>query len=111
MIGKDSAVSIVQNNRQQGLVDFDSAVGFDKAEFSKFIHKTIHAGTRGPDHFRKRLLGNVWEQAIWMFSLPVAGEQEQGSGQAFLNRVEELIDQIFFHANVVGEHVRDKMVG
>lgn len=103
--------SIVQNNSQQGLIDFDSAAVFDKAEPSKFIHEKIHARTCRTNHFRKRLLGNVWEHAVWMLLFPIAGEQEQRARQALLARIEELIDQIFFYANVVGQHVGDKMVG
>jgi hypothetical protein len=103
--------SIVQNNRQQRIIDFDPAVVLDETEFPEFVHEKIHARTRGPDHFRKRFLGNVWEQSVRMLSLPVASEQEQRARKALLARIEELIDQIFFHANIVRQHVPDEMVG
>jgi hypothetical protein len=41
---------LVQDYRQQRLVDFDFAVIFDEAQFSEFVHEEIHTRTRGSDH-------------------------------------------------------------
>jgi hypothetical protein len=43
-------VSVVQNYGQEGFIDFDFAVVFDKAEFPEFVHEEIHAGTGRSNH-------------------------------------------------------------
>jgi hypothetical protein len=48
----ESQVLLVQNKCQQGLVDLNpTAVVFDEAQFSKFVHEEIHARARGADYF------------------------------------------------------------
>lgn len=85
----------VENDGQQGFIDFDSAVVFDEAEFSEFIHKEIHAGASGAYHFRQGLLGDLRKRAIRLILFAIAGEQEQGPGRTLFTGVEELIDQVF----------------
>jgi|SRR5277367_314422 len=46
----------VEDNCQQGFVDFDFAVVFDETEFSEFVHEEIDAGTRSADHFGQGFL-------------------------------------------------------
>ena len=101
----------VEDDGQQGLFDFDFAVVFDEAEFSEFVHEKVYARTSGADHFGEGLLGDSRKSAVCLLLLAVASKQEKRSGEAFFAGVEELIDQIFFDANVVGEHIGDKTVG
>jgi hypothetical protein len=37
----DSLNLLVQNNTKKGIVDFDSAVVFDKTELPEFVHEQI----------------------------------------------------------------------
>ena len=46
-----------------------------------------------------------------VFFLPVSGEEQQGTGEALLAGIEELIDQVLFDADVAREHVREEPVG
>src|ERR1700674_1532919 len=94
---QDIAVLLVQNKCQQGLVDLDlTVVGFDEAEFSKFVHEDIHARARSADYFRQSLLGNSWQFAVWLgLCFSISAEHESRSGEPLLGRIEELIDQIF----------------
>jgi hypothetical protein len=41
---------------KQRLIHLDATVVIDKSQFAKAIHKKAHAGARGADHFRQRLL-------------------------------------------------------
>ena len=101
----------MQDDGQQRLIYLDFAVVLDEAQFSEFIHKKIHARTRGADHARQGLLGNFREDAFWLLLFAVAREEQQCAGEAFLTGVEELVDQVFFHPDIVREHVLDEMVG
>ena len=50
---------IVQHDVQQGTVDFHVAVVVNEAQLSKFVHEMAHAGPRGADHVRERLLADL----------------------------------------------------
>jgi hypothetical protein len=39
----------MQNEVQQGLLNFQPAIVFDQAQLSKFVHEEIHAGPTRPD--------------------------------------------------------------
>jgi hypothetical protein len=46
------ARSLVQNDTQKRVIDFQTAVIFDESEFSEFIHEDINSGTGAAHHFR-----------------------------------------------------------
>jgi hypothetical protein len=66
-------VLLVQNKCQQRLVDLNpTAVVFDEAQFSKFVHEQIHTRARSADYFRQSLLGNIRQfafQLVLRFSM------------------------------------------
>jgi len=84
----------VQDNAEKGIVDFDFAVVFDKTEFPEFVHEKIDTGPRRADHFRKRLLRHFGKNLLRIAMRAIAREQQQGTRQPFLGRVEELVYQI-----------------
>ena len=43
---------IVENYVQQGTVDFNAAVVFNKTQFPEFVHEKTDARSRRADHFR-----------------------------------------------------------
>jgi hypothetical protein len=49
---------IVENDAQQGTVDFDAAVVVNKTQFPKFVHEKTYARSRRADHFRQCLLAD-----------------------------------------------------
>ena len=46
---------IVENYVQQGTVDFNAAVVFNKTQFPEFVHEKTHARSRRADHLRQCL--------------------------------------------------------
>ena len=102
---------LVQYHSQQRLVDCDSAVVFDEAQFPDFVHENIHARTRRTHHARQSFLRNFRQRAkpagpVFRNALAIAR-----FAPTLFAGVKQLIDQIFFHANVMRQHVRNEMVG
>ena len=64
-----------------------------------------------PDHLGERLLRQFRQHPLGRVFLAVAREQQQRAGEPLLARVEELIDEVLFDADVAREHVRDESVG
>jgi hypothetical protein len=50
------------------------------------------------------------ELAMGCFGLTVARQQQQRAGEALLARVEQLINQVFFNADVSGQHVAQETI-
>jgi hypothetical protein len=53
-----------------------------------------------PDHFRKRLLGDLRYLSLRTGLLAVTREQQKRSGEPLFTRVEELVDEVRFDAGV-----------
>src|SRR5258705_11221559 len=47
---------VVQNHVQQGIMDFQFSVVFDKTQFAEFVHEKAHARSRRADHLRQGFL-------------------------------------------------------
>src|SRR4029077_4641221 len=73
---------LVQNNREQRLVDLDLAVVFDESQFSELVHDEIHAGTRGSHHARQSVLRNFRQYAIRLVLFAIARQQQKCSRKA-----------------------------
>jgi hypothetical protein len=43
---------VVQNHVQQGIMDFQLSVVFDKTQFAEFVHEKAHARSGRADHLR-----------------------------------------------------------
>ena len=57
--GRDGARqsrSVVENDREQRVVNRDIAVVLDESQVPELVHEEVHARPRGPDHLRKRFL-------------------------------------------------------
>jgi hypothetical protein len=50
---------VVQNYIQQGIMDFQFSVVFDKTQFAEFVHEKAHPRSGGADHLRQRFLTEV----------------------------------------------------
>jgi hypothetical protein len=50
---------VVQNHVQQGIMDFQFSVVFDKAQFAEFVHEKAHPRSGRADHLRQRFLTEV----------------------------------------------------
>ena len=50
---------VVQNHVQQGIMDFQFSVVFDKSQFAEFVHEKAHARSRRADHLRQGFLTKI----------------------------------------------------
>jgi hypothetical protein len=72
--------------------------------------KAVHTCACGADHFRDDLLRDVGQRASAGAPLIAVSQDEQYVGQTLFARIEELIGQIGFEANLAREDVRDQSV-
>ena len=104
-------VLLVQNDSQKGLVDLDFAVVLDEAQLPELVHEHIDPRTRCADDFRQHLLRYLLKYPLWLVFLAIASEEQKGTRQSLLRRVEELIDQVRLNPDVPRQHVMDETVG
>jgi hypothetical protein len=50
---------VVQNHVQQGIMDLQFSVVFDKTQFAEFVHEKAHARSRRADHLRQGFLTEI----------------------------------------------------
>jgi RNA polymerase-binding transcription factor DksA len=58
----------------------------------------------------ERFLRYSWQQALWLVLLAIAREQQQGAGQSFFARVEEVIHEVCLEAGVPQQHVCNESI-
>ncbi len=97
---------IVQNDTQQRAVDFNSAVVFYEAQFSKFVHEMTHTRPRGADHFRERFLADFDNDRLGSTFLAKVSQYEKSPCQTLLTRIEQLIHQVLVDRDGSGPTVR-----
>jgi len=100
----------VQDDGEQRLVDLDRAVVFDEPELPEFVHEEIDARTRGSHHTRQCLLRDFRQHTLRLILFPIPRQQQQRPRQSLFTRIEQLIDQILFHPDVMRQHIRDEMI-
>jgi len=105
-----SRQSVAQDHAQERVVDLQAAVVLDESELPKLVHEEVHARTRRAHHLGKRFLRHSRERPMGGFGLTVARQQQQRAGQALLARVEQLIDEVFFDADISRQHVTQKTI-
>jgi hypothetical protein len=72
---------VVQNHVQQGIMDFQFSVVFDKTQFAELVHEKAHSRSGRADHLRQRFLSRragAWEAAT------VVRPVNEGLRQTFL---------------------------
>ena len=91
---------VVQNHVQQGIMDFQFSIVFDKAQFAEFVHEKAYACSGRADHLRQRFLTELSHDRLRpAFLVEICKEKEQ-SGEALFARIEQLIDQVLFNSIV-----------
>jgi hypothetical protein len=55
---------VVQNHVQQGIMDFQLSVVFDKTQFAEFVHEKAHARSGRADHLRQCFLTRTYLKIV-----------------------------------------------
>ena len=101
----------MQDDVQQRAVDLQATVVVDEAHLPEFVHKEVDAAAGGADEGGERFLGDGGNDGIGAPFFAILREEQKGAGKALFRRIEELVDQIRFHARVALQHVGNKLVG
>jgi len=92
-------------------MDLQAAVVVDEAHLAEFVHKEVDATAGGADEGGQGFLGDGGNDGIGAPFFAILREEQKGAGEALFRRIEELVNQIRFHASVALQHVGNKLVG
>src|ERR1700730_14917505 len=99
---------LVQNDVQQGTVDFNFAVVINKTQFPKSVHEKAHARSRRADHFGQRFLTDFRYDWLRPTFLAKIGQKQKDPCQPIRCSIEQLIDQVLLDTTVASQEMRDK---
>jgi hypothetical protein len=71
-----------------------SAIALNEAKFPESVHEEIHSWAGCTNHFRQSLLAYIRDHSLGFAFFPEASQYQKRSGQPFLARIEQLIDQV-----------------
>jgi hypothetical protein len=94
---------VVQNQVQQGIMDFQLSIVFDKTQFAEFVHEKAHPRSGRADHLRQRFLTDLSDDRLRLAFLAEICKQKEKPGEALFARIEQLIDQVLFNSTVPGQ--------
>ena len=94
---------VVQDHVQQGIVNLDFSVVFDKTQFAEFVHEKTHARSGRADHLRQRFLTKRSHDRLRPAFLAEICKEKEESGEALFAGIEQLIDQVLFNSAVPGQ--------
>jgi hypothetical protein len=102
---------VVQNHVQQGIMNFQFSIVFDKTQFAEFVHEKAHARSRRADHLRQRFLTELSHDRLGPAFLAEIREEKEKSGEALFARIEQLINQVLFNSTVPSQEIRHEKLG
>jgi len=102
--------SVLEDETQLGAVNREVAVVLDQSQLAELVHEIVHAGSRRPYHLGQRLLRQLRQRLSGVPGLVVPAEEQQRTGESLLARVEHLIDQVFFDADIARENACEESV-
>jgi hypothetical protein len=79
---------VVQNHVQQGIMDLDFSVVFDKTQFAEFVHEKTHARSGRAYHLRQRFLAELSHDRLRLPFLAEICKQKKKPGEALFARIE-----------------------
>ena len=91
---------VVQNNVQQGTMDFQFSIVFDIAQFAEFVHEITDSRSGRADHLRKEFLTESSDNRLRRVLLAEVRKEKENASQPLFARVEQLVDQVFFDSTV-----------
>ena len=78
---------VEQNHVQQGIMDFDFSVVFDKTQFAELVHEKAHARSGRADHLRQRFLTECSYDRLWPAFLAEICKEKEKPGEALFARI------------------------
>ena len=100
----------MQHDGQEGAVHLDVAVVLDESKLAKLVHEEIHPRARRADDPRQQLLRHL-RNTHRLIGLTVSRQEEEDASESLFARVEQLVDEVFLHADVPRQHVREEAFG
>src|SRR6476660_10236528 len=91
---------VEQYHVQQGIMDLDFSVVFDKTQFAESVHEKAHARSGRADHLRQRFLTKVSHDRLWPAFLAKICKQKEQPREALFARIKQLVDQVLFYSTV-----------
>src|SRR5438105_3746834 len=88
-----------------------AAVVADEAQISKFVHEVTHARPCSANQLRERLLADLRDDRFGSTVLAKIRQQEKGSCQALLARIEQLINEVLLNSDGPSQEMRDEHLG
>jgi hypothetical protein len=95
----------VQDDVPQRVADADLAAVRDEAELAEFVHEETDPLPGGADHLGQGFLADLGDHRVRLLLFTEIGQPRQKPRQALFARIEQLIDEIFFAADVTGQQV------
>jgi hypothetical protein len=83
---------LVQNHVQQGTMDFQSSIVFDKTQLAELVHEKAYARSGRADHLRQHFLTELSHDRLRPAFLTEICKEKEKSGEALFARIEQLID-------------------
>src|SRR4051794_31368260 len=82
----------------------------DKAHLAEAVHEETDSRTGCANHFRQSFLADLGNDRLRGPFLAEVREQEKDSGQPFFAGVEQLINQVFFVADIATQQIGNEQV-
>jgi hypothetical protein len=92
-------------------VHVDAAAVLDEADFSTSVHEEAPPQPCGSDRFGQRLLADFDSRKLHFRFLAEIRQEAEQPGQAFLARIEQLIDEVGFDADGAAQEMGDEQFG
>jgi hypothetical protein len=101
----------VENDIQQRTVHLETTVVVDESQFPEPVHEEANSRARRADHLGEGFLTDLRDYSFRNAFLAEMSQQQQNARKSLFAGVEELVDQIFFVADVACQQVRYKEIG
>jgi hypothetical protein len=89
---------VEQDYVQQGIMDLDFSVVFDKTQFAEFVHEKAHARSGRANHLRQRFLTERSHDRLRPAFLAEICKQKEKAGEALFARIKQLVYQVLFNS-------------
>jgi hypothetical protein len=103
--------SFIQNEVQQGFLNFQFAVVFDQTQLPKFVHENIHARPRRSNQRGECVLVHTYRYRFRTNVVAIIGQQQKSPCQPHLAGIEQLVDQVSLNSGGSSQKMVEKIVG